>query len=166
MGKLNKIVIHWTAASYYPNEIDLAHYHFLIDKDGKVYKGKYKPEDNENCNDGVYAAHVGGGNTGAIGISFCGMRNFRNRNNVGNYPLTKVQLEAGFKLCADLCKKYNIPINPNTVMTHYEFGKKHPHTSSQGKIDIIYLPPYYWVNQEEIGQFIRSKVKWYSLKSS
>lgn len=161
MGKLNKLVIHWTAGAYYPNQTDLEHYHFLIDKDGKIHNGKYKPEDNENCNDGKYAQHTGGGNTGAIGISYCGMYNFRNSNNIGNYPLTKIQLEAGFKLCAELCKKYNIEISSNTIMTHYEFGKKHPNTTSYGKIDIIYLPPYSWVNKNAVGEFIRSKVRWY-----
>lgn len=161
MAKLNKIVLHWTAGAYYPNQTDLQHYHFLIDKDGKIYEGKFKPEDNENCQDGKYAAHTGGGNTGAIGISFCGMLNFRNSNNIGNYPLTNIQVEAGFQLCAKLCKKYNILITPQTVMTHYEFGQAHPKTTSYGKIDIIYLPSYPWVNAKDIGSFIRSKIKWY-----
>ena len=46
-------------------------------------------------------------------------------------------------------------------MTHYEFGLNNPKTSSAGKIDIIYLPPYSWVAQGDIGAFIRSKIKWY-----
>ena len=165
MAKLNKIILHWTAGSYYPNATDLQHYHFLIDKNGKIYNGKYKPEDNENCTDGKYAQHTGGGNTGAIGISFCGMYNFIDRSHVGNYPLTKVQIEAGFKLCAELCRKYNIPITPQTIMTHYEFGVKNVNTTSRGKIDIICLPPYSWITKKDIGSFIRSKIKWYLTKN-
>lgn len=92
------------------------------------------------------------------------MYNFCNSNNVGNYPLTKVQIERGFKLCAELCKKYNIPTTPDTVMTHYEFGIKHPKTTSYGKIDIIYLPPYPHVAKNDVGAFIRSKIKWYITK--
>ena len=65
------------------------------------------------------------------------------------------------ELCAKLSKKYKIPIGAQTVMTHYEFGIKNPKTTSAGKIDIIYLPPYPWVEKEEIGSFIRSKIKWY-----
>ena len=164
MTKLCRIVLHWSAGAYYPNQTDLEHYHFLIDKDGKIYNGKFKPEDNENCYDGKYAAHTGGGNTGAIGVSMCGMYNFHNRNNVGNYPLTKIQLEACFKLCAELSKKYNIPNMPNTIFTHYEFGKKHPETTSKGKIDIIYLPPYPEIKQDDVGVFIRNKIKWYATK--
>jgi N-acetyl-anhydromuramyl-L-alanine amidase AmpD len=164
MNKLTKIVYHWTAGRNYPNDVDLSHYHFLIDKDGKIYEGKYKPEDNINCQDGIYAAHVGGGNTGAIGIALCGMYNFYNRYSVGNYPLTKRQLEASFKLGAQLAKKYNIPNTANTIMTHYEFGLKHPNTTSHGKIDIIYLPPYPHIAKEDCGAFIRSKIKWYATK--
>lgn len=164
MSKLCKIVIHWTAGTYYPCQTDLEHYHFLIDKDGKIYEGKYKPEDNENCYDGKYAAHTGGGNTGAIGIGLCGMSNFSNRNNIGKYPLTQKQIEACFKLCAKLSKKYNIPNTSNTIFTHYEFGLKHPNTTSHGKIDITYLPPYPYIAKEDCGAFIRSKIKWYATK--
>lgn len=162
---MKKIIIHWTAGSNYPNSTDKLHYHFLIDKTGRVINGRFKPEDNAICTDGKYAAHTGGGNTGAIGIGLCGMCGFVNSDSVGNYPLTKVQVERCFKLVAELAKKYNIPINSNTVMTHYEFGLKNPQTNSKGKIDIIYLPPYPSLKRDEIGNFIRSKVKWYYAKS-
>lgn len=158
---MKRIIIHWTAGVYKPNETDLEHYHYLIDSEGNVHKGKHKVEDNENCNDGNYAAHTGGGNTGAIGVSLCGMAGFSNRQNIGKYPLTKVQCERCFKLVAELSKKYNITINPQNVMTHYEFGIKHPNTSSAGKIDIVYLPPYPDVEQAKVGDFIRSKARWY-----
>lgn len=158
---MKRIIIHWTAGTYKPNATDLEHYHYLIDSNGEVVFGKHKVEDNENCNDGNYAAHTGGGNTGSIGISMCGMANFKNRNFVGDYPLTKVQCERCFKLIAELSKKYKISINPQNVMTHYEFGIKHPNTSSAGKIDIIYLPPYPDVEQSKIGDFIRNKARWY-----
>lgn len=155
---MNKIIIHWTAGTYQPNTTDLEHYHFLIDGEGKKHNGKYKPEDNENCNDGKYAAHTGGGNTGAIGVSMCAMAGFNSAASCGNYPITPVQLEACFKLCAELCKKYNIPVE--NVWTHYEFGINHPDTTSHGKIDIIYLPPYPLVKRNEVGGFIRSKIRW------
>lgn len=156
---MNKIIIHWTAGTYQPNTTDLEHYHFLIDGEGKKHNGKYKPEDNENCNDGKYAAHTGGGNTGAIGVSMCAMAGFNSAASCGNYPITPVQLEACFKLCAELCKKYNIPVE--NVWTHYEFGINHPDTTSHGKIDIIYLPPYPLVKRNEVGGFIRNKIRRY-----
>ncbi len=161
---MKKIIIHWTAGGYYPTPYEKAHYHFLIDKDGKIYTGNHKPEDNLNCQKGKYAMHTGGGNTGAIGIAMCAMAGFKNKNNTGNYPITAKQFEATMKMCATLAIKYKIEITPNTVMTHYEFGLKNPTTSSAGKIDIIYIPPYPWVAQNDVGSFIRSKIKWYKLQ--
>lgn len=156
---MNKIIIHWTAGTYKPNATDLLHYHFLVDGDGVVHRGKYKPEDNENCVDGLYAAHTGGGNTSAIGVAMCAMAGFVGCNKVGEYPITDIQLETCFKLCAELCRKYCIPVE--NVWTHYEFGKNHPNTTSVGKIDIIWLPPYPTVKSNEVGGFIRNKIRWY-----
>ena len=158
---MKKVVIHWTAGTNQPNNTDYEHYHYLVNKDGIVIAGKYTPEDNENCNDGKYAQHCGGGNTGTIGVSMCGMYGFKDKNNVGEYPLTKKQCEATFKLVAELCKKYNIAITNKTVLTHYEFGQSHPNTSSYGKIDIVYMPPYPEIEKNKVGDFIRNKVRWY-----
>lgn len=160
---MKRIIIHWTAGTNQPNGTDYLHYHFLVNGDGVVVKGKFAPEDNLNCYDGKYAQHTGGGNTGSIGVSMCGMYiPAKTPVQKTKYPLTKKQCESTFKLCAELCKKYNIPITPQTVMTHYEFGKANPKTSSAGKIDIIYLPPYPDVLKTKVGDFIRNKVRWYS----
>lgn len=162
MSGLYKIIIHWTAGTNKPNATDKQHYHFLIDGNGNVTKGTHTVYDNVNCTDGNYAAHVGGGNTGAIGVALCGMLGFKNAKNVGKYPLTAKQCERAFKLIAELSKQYGIPIDKNHVMTHYEFGLKHPKTSSYGKIDIIYLPPYPTIKANEVGAYIRNKSVWYS----
>lgn len=161
---MKRIIIHWTGGIGSPNEHEKKCYHYLIDAKGEIHDGFFKPEDNENCYDGKYAQHTGGGNTGSIGVSLCGMLNYHNRNNVGDYPLTAVQCESAFDFVSKLCKKYNIKISPQTVLTHYEFGKKHPETASFGKPDINYLPPYPWVEAYDIGSFIRNKVRWYYLK--
>ena len=36
MVSLNKITIHWTAGTNYPNSTDKQHYHYLVDKEGKT----------------------------------------------------------------------------------------------------------------------------------
>lgn len=158
---MKRIIIHWSAGTSSPNTHEKDCYHFLIDSLGEVHNGNCTPEDNLNCNDGKYAAHTGGGNTGSIGVALCGMLGYKNRQDIGNYPLTKIQCERCFKLIAELAKKYNIVINPQNVMTHYEFGKSHPKTLSAGKIDITFLPPYSYLKPDEIGNFIRNKAKWY-----
>lgn len=162
---IKRIILHWTAGRYYPTQFEKQYYHYLIDKDGRIYNGIYSPEDNLNCSDGKYAAHTGGGNTGSIGVAMCAMSGFKSNDNVGAFPITPVQFESCMKFCSDLCKKYSLEINPQSVMTHYEFGQKNPKTSSYGKIDIIYIPPYPWVAKKDAGSFIRSKIRWYREKN-
>lgn len=164
---MKRIIIHWTAGRLQPNATDYQHYHYLINGDGIVIKGKFPVSANEKCktdarNNALYAAHCGGGNTGSIGVAMCGMYTPKNTD-FRNSPdaLTKKQCESCFSLIAELCKAYNIPIEKNTVLTHYEFGLSHPKTSSAGKIDIVYLPPYPEIKSSEIGDFIRNKAKWY-----
>lgn len=161
---IKRIILHWSAGRYYPGAFEKQYYHYLIDVDGHIYSGKYKPEDNNDCTDGKYAAHTGGGNTGSIGVCMCGMYGFQSASAPGNFPISKIQFEACMKFCAELCKKYNLQINSNTVLTHYEFGKANPKTTSSGKIDIIHIPPYSWVAKDDAGSFIRSKVRWYKEK--
>ncbi len=162
---MKRIIIHWTAGGYYPTAGEKKYYHFLVDKDGKIHKGLFEPQDNIRCTAGGYAAHTGGGNTGSIGIAMCAMRGFKNSGEIGNYPITPVQFESAMKLCAELAQQYNIPVVPANVMSHYEFGIKNPNTTSSGKIDVTYIPPYPWVGKNEAGSFMRSKIKWYISKA-
>lgn len=164
---LNKITLHWTAGRSIPNAEEMKHYHYLIDNNGLLYKGFYAPEDNLNCTDGKYAQHCGGGNTNNIGVAFCGCYVPKGVNvKDTKFPLTRAQLERGFKLCAELCKKYNIPVDKQHVFTHYEFGLAHPKTSSAGKIDITYMHPFPGENKNTCGDFIRAKIKWYCAKNT
>lgn len=150
-----QIVIHWTAGNYYPSEFDKQHYHFLVDRDGKVYLGKYKPSDNLNCTDNKYAAHCGGGNTGRIGIAICC------RKDIYTQPKPQ-QIEALCKECARLCKVYGL--KPTDCITHAEFGQSHPKTSSYGKIDINYIPNPGVEGIKECGDYLRNKINWYYSK--
>ncbi len=161
MTSLTKITIHWTAGRNTPTINELDHYHFLIDSAGICWNGKHKPEDNLNCKDGNYAAHTGGGNTGNIGVAMCGMEDYKNPNDIGRYPINAYQFESCMQKVAELCSAYGIDVTPQTVFTHYEFGLRNPKSTSAGKPDVNFIPPYPWVNPEECGSFIRSKVKWY-----
>lgn len=91
--KLTKICLHWTAGSNKPCSIDLEAYHFCIDNLGRIYQGTHIPEDNIDCYDGNYAAHCGGGNTGCIGLSVCGMTGFDLKNKKLNILLHKNKLK-------------------------------------------------------------------------
>jgi hypothetical protein len=158
---MKRIILHWTAGAGVPCLLDKSCYHFLFDLEGTVYKGLYPPSANENCKDGNYAAHTGGGNESSIGLALCGMNGFTNKKKPFKFPITRKQVEASMFFAGGLCKKYGIKPEQNGVMTHYEYGINHPETTSRGKIDIIYLPPFADLTPLEIGPFIRQKVKWY-----
>lgn len=146
------IVFHWTAGSYYPCSTDLKAYHYLFDKDGKGYAGKYTPEDNLNCNDGKYAMHCGGGNTGRIGLAVCCRKDV-------NTPPTQAQVEAMCKRAAQLCNIYGL--QPSDCITHAEFGLQNPKTSSAGKIDINDLPYANKSGVKAVADYLRNKVQVY-----
>lgn len=160
-----KICIHWTAGSYTMGTADFRHYHWTIGKDGKIDKGRFSPFSNipPLCN-GKYAAHCGSGNSYCIGIALRGMAGYCSPEKCGRYPITEVQAEAAWELTAMLCKEHGIPVTPDTVFTHYEFGKKNPESDSAGKIDITHLPYKPEIKPDEVGDYIRGKVRWYLQK--
>lgn len=146
------IVLHWTGGNYTPCAVDILHYHYLIDGQGGVHKGKYEPLDNENCTDGKYAAHCGGGNTWRIGVAICCRKNI-------NTPPTKKQVEALCNLSAQLCYVYGL--KPKDCITHAEFGQANPKTTSYGKIDINSIPYANLSGIETCGNYLRNKIQWY-----
>lgn len=151
-----------TAGTYKPNDIDLSHYHYLINHNGSIFEGKYKPEDNLDCTDGHYAQHCGGGNTGAIGITLCGNIGWTPTMRASSCPLTHQQFESMWKLSAELCLKYNL--KPKDCITHAYFGLKNPSTTSAGKIDIIYIPYNNLYGIEEVNKLCQEKINWYYQK--
>ena len=157
MTSLNRIIFHWTASTYTPNETDKQHYHFIIDGNGKVINGKYKPEDNINCKDGVYARHAGGMNTGSIGIAISAMYS-------KDYPIKRIQLEAACKLAAELSVKYGIRLTSKSILTHAKVGKLLPHSSSNGKIDINNLPCVAVYGVDNVCIWLLNKCAWYRSK--
>lgn len=164
--KMKRIILHWTGGNYTPQKRELECYHYLIDNKGVLHYGKYKPEDNLDCQDGGYAAHTGGLNTGSIGVALCGMFKYRSPIEVGDFPITRIQAEKAFDLCAELCKKYNIPIDKKGVRTHWEVGLEYPKSSSAGKIDITFLPFASYLYPNEVCEYIRNKIRWYAEKGS
>lgn len=155
---MKRIIIHHTGGTYTPNRVDKNAYHYIISGSGEVYKGIHKPEDNENCYDGNYAAHTRGGNTNSIGIAFaCNLDYSISSPNKTKFPLTREQFESGCKLTAELMKKYHISIYE--VYTHYGFDKLH--NIKQGKSDITFIPWEPKLNKDLVESYIKNKVMWY-----
>lgn len=161
MTSLSKICLHWTAGANTPCDTDLKAYHYCVDKYGKIFAGTHKPEDNLNCYDGNYAMHCGGGNTGCIGLSVCGMAGFTSDKKQTKYPLTQKQIEALCCLTAYLTVKYGILISEKSVFTHYEFDQRRAKQKREGKIDITYLHYLPHLSADSIGKYLRQKISWY-----
>lgn len=153
--KISRIIIHWTAGTYHPNSDDYEHYHYLITGNCLLVRGNYEPEDNLDCKDGKYAKGAEGGNTGTIHIAFCGMKGFKDNNNVGEYPLTKEQCNFGFKEIAKIVKENRLEITRQSVLTHFEFDRNRGQEGR--KIDIICLP-YTHLDKYEVGKYIRARI--------
>ena len=146
-SKFKRIVLHWTGGGYLANYADRKAYHFVIEGSGRIVEGRHAPEDNLNCNDKYYAAHVEGGNTGSIGIAIAC------RKDLATQPKRK-QVEAMCKLAAELCKKYGMEINSTTVVTHCEIDPKN-------KIDINNIPCMALYGAKNVADELRKKVKCY-----
>lgn len=165
MSSLERIVIHHTGGSYRPNVHDKQCYHYMIDDKGQVIKGDLKPQDNIDCSDGVYAPHIKLFNTGSIGVACCGNFNYnlKNRSNSTKYPLTKCQIESMCSTIAHLCLTFDIPVTEATVFTHYEYDSKYKNNPDiyEGKTDITFIPYCPNLSVQNVGSYLRAKVKWY-----
>lgn len=153
------IVIHWTAGHVNDWKGALPFYHFVFDNNGVMHTGYCDPEDNINCYDGKYAAHLARANTKSIGLAVTGAhKNFKH----GEYK--RVSLESLCYQAAKLSIKYSIPIERNYIFTHHEFGLRHPNTANRGKIDINNIPYKPELKPSDVGDYIRNKILWYQGK--
>ena len=137
---MKRIIVHWTAGTHTPSNLDKQHYHFIIDGAGKVHPGKFPVEANAKPVKGRYAAHTLNCNTGSIGVAVAAMAGAVERPfDPGKHPITQAQVDALAALCRTLAKQYGIPVTPQTILTHAEvqptLGIK-----QRGKWDITWLP--------------------------
>ena len=140
-AKIVRVVVHWTAGTYTPTTFDRAHYHILVDGEGKLVRGIPSIALNAlpRAQPG-YAAHTRNCNSGSIGISLCAMGGAKEAPfDSGKYPITAMQWGTLVAAVADCCATYKIPVTPATVLSHAEvqgtLGIK-----QAGKWDISRLP--------------------------
>jgi len=157
---MKRIILHWTGGTGLANTSDRAHYHILIEQDGKVIAGTRNPESNLDTSDGDYAAHTRALNTGSIGVALCAMSGAREHPfSAGYHAITDAQVDALAVAVADLCATYGIPVTPRTVLTHAEV----PVTlgvAQQGKWDVTFLPGMHAPDDPlVVGDTIRSMIQ-------
>ena len=160
-GSMRRVILHWTAGTYNASANDKKHYHFLIEGDGTLIRGR-PVKWNEAPISGSYAAHTRAANSGAIGVSVCSMAGAHDTPglNAGNFPMKKSQWEIMAQITAELCQHYNIPIKRSTVLAHGEVQDILGITQS-GKWDPLRLPWKPNLSKPSVGNLFRDRVRHY-----
>ena len=172
MSKPRIITLHHTGGWHRANSTDINHYHFIVEwlenvEGGglaRVVKGLHPIANSCPVVKGrPYAMHTAMANSYNLGISLAGGGRGHNiRGKTQEY--TRQQWEAACSLTAELCIKYGIEPNRQSVRTHAEVGIDMPRTANAGKPDIVALPWQVngkWLSVNEIGNLYRSTVRWY-----
>lgn len=119
--KMEGIVVHWTAGGHKASWLDRAHYHVIIEDDGKLVRGDNSIKNNAAPITGSYAAHTLRHNTGIIGVSLACMASaIPEPFNSGVFPMTRTQWDALPPVLAALCRRYGIKVTPKTLLSHAE----------------------------------------------
>ena len=155
---MQRVICHWSEGHYTANSTDLKHYHLLIQGDGSVIGGDHPISDNVSTADGDYAAHTKGTNTGSIGVAICAMVGCQEEPfRASNEPMKKSQWDTMVKVVAELCKFYNIPVTPKTVLGHGEVQKT-LNRPQLGKWDPMVWPWDPSVTRAAVGDALRTQV--------
>ncbi|MGY6634002.1 MAG: N-acetylmuramoyl-L-alanine amidase [Alkalilacustris sp.] len=138
--EMRRIHVHWTAGRHVPNAVDMRSYHVLIRGDGTPVRGDRSIAANAQGSTDTPASHTRRANTGAIGVSLCGMFHAKpNPFDPGPEPITQVQWDAAVGVVAQLARRYKIAVTPRTILTHAEVGPN-LNIPQAGKWDITRLP--------------------------
>ena len=156
---MRRVICHWTAGAHKASSLDKEHYHFLVEADGKVVRGRRSIADNVSTADGVYAAHTKGANTGAIGIAVCAMAGARQSPFLaGPSPMLESQWLRLADVAAELCRAYSLPVTPQTVLGHGEVQVLLG-IAQEGKWDPMVLPWAPAMTLTQVGTFFRTVVQ-------
>ena len=160
-AQIKRIIMHWNAGTHRATEFDRAHYHILIEADGKLVRGipTIDLNDARGTKKG-YAAHALNTNSGSIGIAVCAMADASDSPfRVGKYPITQMQIDTICRAVAELCVAYKIAVTPQTVLSHAEIQGTLG-IQQRGKIDIMWLPGMErMVDARSIGDKLRLQIK-------
>lgn len=149
---VRRVVMHWTAGNYQPNWLDKAHYHFLIDGQGRPVKGPRAP--------GQYLPHIRNLNSGSVGLSICAMARARQCGPFGKCPLTELQWERACQAAADILAAYGLTLSERTLLCHSEAERVYG-VAQGGKWDIDLLPWDLKLTPAQVHAQMRNKTAWY-----
>lgn len=154
------VVVHWTGGGNRANAVDLAAYHYVVEGDGTVVRGKWSVAANMrrlSVGDS-YAAHTGGWNSFHVGISAAGMKGYLSRSSPGTFPLKEAQVQRMMEVAAYFIDLAGLdPMNPLHLCSHQEVWTIHriKGTRNHQKTDIEYLPFMPELKPAEVGDHLR-----------
>lgn len=155
---MSRVVVHWTAGGPDASSVDREHYHIIVTQGLKLVKGDESIADNVSTNDGDYAAHTRGLNTGSIGVALCGMIDARQSPfDPGPYPIKFDQWQLAARVVAELIHFYGIPLSPKTVLQHGEVQAQLG-IAQAGKWDIMVLPWDPTLPPAQVANLFRAEV--------
>ena len=160
-AEVKRVILHWTAGHADANSDDLQHYHLVVPRSGRVVWGYHSIADNDRTDDGKYAAHVRGLNTGSIGVALAGMAGSTEHPfQPGSSPITHAQYEIGCRVIAELCDRYGLAVTPRTVLNHAEVEQIYG-VEQRWKWDVMVLPWNKSLTYEQVGEHFRNRVGYY-----
>ena len=118
---LHRVHWHWTAGADGLIDMERRAYNELVDRDGNVWDGVFRPEAQATYRIGRAASHTLNANTGAIGLAADAMAGAQERPFfAGAAPLTWPQVHALCERTAQHCEMYDIPVSKWSTLTHAE----------------------------------------------
>jgi hypothetical protein len=122
-------------------------------------RGVHTIADNGSTADGVYAAHTLHCNTGSIGVSACSMMScIRSPFAAGRAPMKENQWRVMAEATAELCRFYDIPVTPQTVLGHGEVQATLG-IAQKDKWDPMVLPWLPEMSMTQVGIAFRTMVQ-------
>jgi hypothetical protein len=109
---ISRVHWHWTVGWHKANQTDKDHYHAVFEGDGtEIQSHEWE----------VVLAHTKNANSGAIGLSLCGMVKAVERPfNAGPNPITAASLAAMVRRTRALCDMFDIPVSMWSTLSHSE----------------------------------------------
>lgn len=167
-AKVQRVICHWTAGSYHVTPHDRACYHVILcdeqamgrGTDVRAVRGTRPPAGNDSTQDGDYAAHCRGLNTGSFGLSVACMRDAQPRGPYGDSPLTKLLWERMAQAAAEVLVAYDLELSERTCLFHSEVERVYGKAQA-GKWDVDVAPWDPSLTPAEVHAQFRRKVAHY-----
>ena len=157
-----RIIWHWTGGGAEANATDLSRYMYVVGQSGRIYQGVPVAANMRRIPRGTplseYAAHAGGFNSYSVGVALAGMVDAVPGGPYGPHPITQDQLRVATGLVARMVTEWALPVNVNTVLTHWEVYHVH-RIGTPGKWDITELPWATDLIPEQVGALIREQCR-------